>query len=304
LHRDIKPDNILWEPETDEAVLGDLGIAIAADQASRGAGTRGYIAPEVYRGAASPQSDVFSLGATLLPLVTGERPRENTPSTGHAGWASIPEELRQVLLAGLNPDAEGRPAPATFLALLRETRWKALTDQIMTAVPSVPGPVKLQASVEVANADQPTVFRPLFRAGRPEPAATGDYVKVEAQATADGYITVLVLGSAGDVEVGLPCPTEPENLFRARQNCTLIFQLTPPAGTERLLIHSSVKSARRTPLQWQQWLERNGLTHEEAEAANQARLKRGAELVRVQKGATPEGQRRVLVIPVPHVMPN
>jgi serine/threonine protein kinase len=36
LHRDIKPDNILWEPEPDEAVLGDFGIAIAGGQGRPG----------------------------------------------------------------------------------------------------------------------------------------------------------------------------------------------------------------------------------------------------------------------------
>ncbi len=45
LHRDIKPDNILLNVDTDEAVLADFGIAIAVDQAGR--------APE--RGATSPR---------------------------------------------------------------------------------------------------------------------------------------------------------------------------------------------------------------------------------------------------------
>jgi hypothetical protein len=106
------------------------------------------------------------------------------------------------------------------------------------------------------------------------------------------------------VAVGLPSPGEPENLFRAGQSCTVIFQLTPPAGTERLLVHWSAKNVRRTPLQWQEWLERNGPADGEAGAARRARLARGVELVRVQKGPPPEGERRVLVIPVPHVIPN
>jgi hypothetical protein len=202
--------------------------------------------------------------------------------------------LRQVLLKGLDPDPEGRPDPAAFRTLLHEARWKVLTDQMLASVQSAPSQVNLKASVGVASADQPAAFRSLFRDGRPEPAVTGDFVKVEAQASADGYLTVLVLGSSGDVEIGLPCPTERENRFHAGQSCTLIFKLTPPAGTEHLLIHWSAASERRTPLQWQEWLERSGLAGEEAGAANQNMSKRGAELVRVQKGPSPEGQRRVL----------
>jgi len=303
LHRDIKPDNIFLDPELDEAVLGDFGIAIAVDQANRGGGTRGYIAPEVYPGAASFRSDVFSLAATLLHLATGERPGEDVQPRSHANWASLPEELQQVILAGLHPDPDQRPDPARFGALLREARWKAVTDQMLAAVPDTPCPVKLQASVAVASAEQPNAFRPLVRDGQPRPATTGNFIKVEAKASADGYLTVLVLGSSGEVEVGLPCPTEPENRFRAGQPCTLIFQLTPPDGTERLLIHWSAKDVRRTPLQWRQWLERAGLAGEEVEPETTGRAVRGAEMVRVQKGPAPEGQRRLLVIPVPHVSP-
>ncbi len=80
LHRDVKPDNVFLDPEPDEAVLGDFGIAVSIDQVHRGGGTRGYAAPEVYHGAAAFHSDVYSLAATLLHLVTGERPKRKRPA--------------------------------------------------------------------------------------------------------------------------------------------------------------------------------------------------------------------------------
>jgi len=298
LHRDIKPDNILWDPVTDEALLGDFGIAIAADLGGQGAWTRGYAAPEVYGGAASSKSEVFSLAATLLHLVTGVRPAEHVPPENHAGWSSLPEELRQVLLASLVADPNLRPDVPTFLALLREARWKALTDRMLANLPDTPAVVKLQGAVAVAAAEQPETFRPLRTDGRLVPAATGDFVKVEAQATAEGYLTVLVLDASGEVQIGLPDPTEPENLFKAGQNCRLIFRLTPPAGIERILIHWSAKKVQRKPRQWRQWVERAGLAPEDIKTV---RPVRGVEFIHSEKGPMPEGNCRVLVIPVPHV---
>ena len=35
-------------------------------------GTYGYMSPEQFRGAAQPSSDLYSLGATLLFLLTGQ----------------------------------------------------------------------------------------------------------------------------------------------------------------------------------------------------------------------------------------
>jgi hypothetical protein len=297
IHRDIKPENILWDPVTDEARLGDFGLAVSADQANRGGGTRGYAAPEVYRGPATAAADVYSLAATLLHLMTGERPAENVSPHQHPHWDSLPEELRDVLLRGLEPDPEQRAALPTFLARLREARWKSLTARLQANIPDTPA-VKLQATVAIASASQPDAFRPLRRDGRVVPATTGDYVKVEAEANADGYLTVLVLEACGDVQVGLPYPTEPKNDFRAGQSCRLIFRLTPPAGTERVLILWSARNVQRTALQWRQWVERAGLAPPEEPAAP---VVRGAELVQVEKGSRPEGNCRVLVIPVAHV---
>jgi serine/threonine protein kinase len=301
VHRDIKPDNILWDPGPDEAVLGDFGLAVAVDLAGRGGGTRGYMAPEASRGAASPPSDVYSLAATLLHLVTGEHPAEHSTPDDHAHWASVPEELRRVILAGLESDPARRADLPTFLALLREARWKALTDRMLAAVPDTPCPVKLQATVAVASADRPAAFRPLLKDGRPVPAATGDFVKVEAQATADGYLAVLVLESSGELQVALPCPAEPQNRFRAGQVCGLIFRLAPPAGTERILVHWAAKGVQRTRQGWRQWVERAGLAPEGNDTDDRPVPLRGVEVLRVKKGPAPEGHSRTLVIPVPHV---
>jgi hypothetical protein len=80
VHRDIKPANVLFDLEG-RAHLTDFGIASFRDATSgltasgTVVGTPEFMAPEQARGErATPASDVFSLGATLLYAATGLRP--------------------------------------------------------------------------------------------------------------------------------------------------------------------------------------------------------------------------------------
>ena len=75
LHKDVKPSNILVSPLGDVIKLIDLGLSerIACLGGLR-AGTLGYMAPEVQDGFAQERSDLFSLGATMAHMLTGQRP--------------------------------------------------------------------------------------------------------------------------------------------------------------------------------------------------------------------------------------
>ncbi len=82
IHRDIKPDNIIIE--TDGGVkLADLGLARIAGQCTEGeiAGTPNYMSPEQARGSArlTFASDMYSLGATLYHMLTGQAPFYGMP---------------------------------------------------------------------------------------------------------------------------------------------------------------------------------------------------------------------------------
>jgi serine/threonine protein kinase len=81
IHRDVKPDNILVQPDG-TAKLADLGLVKESEsdlnltKTGRGLGTPHFMAPEQFRNAknASVRCDIYSLGATLYQMVTGELP--------------------------------------------------------------------------------------------------------------------------------------------------------------------------------------------------------------------------------------
>lgn len=80
VHRDVKPDNILFN-ERGQAVLVDFGIARATDasnsmtQTGSILGTPYYMSPEQARGKEiDGRADIYSLGILLYQMLTGEVP--------------------------------------------------------------------------------------------------------------------------------------------------------------------------------------------------------------------------------------
>jgi len=82
IHRDVKPKNIMINADG-VAKLADMGLARAMSdkeaaeaEAGKAFGTPYYISPEQIRGEkdVGPPSDIYSLGATLYHMVTGNVP--------------------------------------------------------------------------------------------------------------------------------------------------------------------------------------------------------------------------------------
>jgi serine/threonine protein kinase len=77
IHRDVKPGNIMLQPDG-KVLLSDFGIAKAADAATSTTvmpGAPAYMSPEQCRSATiDARSDIYSLGVVLYEMLTGHRP--------------------------------------------------------------------------------------------------------------------------------------------------------------------------------------------------------------------------------------
>jgi putative methionine-R-sulfoxide reductase with GAF domain len=118
VHRDVKPQNLILGE--DGVTLVDFGVArevSATRTATMAIGTPGYMAPEIFAGAAvSPRSDVFSLAATVWALLAG-RPPQYGDAHGLADTvAGVTPELEATLRDGLEMVPERRIASAAAFA--------------------------------------------------------------------------------------------------------------------------------------------------------------------------------------------
>ncbi|MDZ7970531.1 MAG: serine/threonine-protein kinase [Nostoc sp. DedSLP03] len=79
IHRDIKPENIILRESDRKLVLVDFGAAksttgAALNKTGTSIGSPEYVAPEQMRGKAIFASDIYSLGATCINLLTVRSP--------------------------------------------------------------------------------------------------------------------------------------------------------------------------------------------------------------------------------------
>ncbi|WP_301102624.1 serine/threonine-protein kinase [Propionivibrio sp.] len=79
VHRDVKPANVMYEPELDQVKVTDFGIARITDSSRTKTGmvlgTPSYMSPEQLSGKKiDGRSDIFSLGVMLYQMVCGQLP--------------------------------------------------------------------------------------------------------------------------------------------------------------------------------------------------------------------------------------
>jgi serine/threonine-protein kinase len=133
VHRDIKPQNILFSREGKIKVT-DFGIAIAGDGVTVTVGDQiigsvQYISPEQARGElAGKQSDLYSLGIVMYEMVTGKVPFSAESPVALAmkhiqeqivpprrQVESIPEALEEIILKAVAKDSAERYGTAAEL---------------------------------------------------------------------------------------------------------------------------------------------------------------------------------------------
>ncbi len=193
IHRDIKPDNIMVTAEQ-IAKLCDFGLARQDDdggtrltQTGTAMGTPHYVSPEQARGdrTVDIRSDLYSLGATLYHLVTGQ-----TPFSGSSAVIVMTKHLTEQLPwpQDINPTLSAATAQviAKMMAKDPADRYQTpreLAEDLERAIDGkAPGEQKLapgQSSV-ATQGTVPIVVQPAdakpkqYRETRFEPAAVTD----------------------------------------------------------------------------------------------------------------------------------
>jgi predicted Ser/Thr protein kinase len=129
IHRDIKPDNILLERDTQRVLVTDFGIARAAEGDGRltltgvAVGTPTYMSPEqaMGEGEIDGRSDLYSLGAVGYQMLAGAPPFSAT-STPALMLKHVTEPL-----PALRPKAAS--APGILVAAIERSLAKKPTDR-------------------------------------------------------------------------------------------------------------------------------------------------------------------------------
>ncbi len=135
IHRDLKPHNIIRNDDG-RVFLVDFGAVqdVYHNTLLKGstvAGTFGYMAPEQFRGAAVPASDLYGLGATILYLLTHRSPADLPQSRlklSFRAHVNISNSFADWLEAMLEPDTSARfpSATAALTALQTQNRFRIL----------------------------------------------------------------------------------------------------------------------------------------------------------------------------------
>ncbi|HSK76960.1 MAG TPA: TonB family protein [Thermoanaerobaculia bacterium] len=167
VHRDVSPQNVLLTYEGD-VKLCDFGIAKAVSQAAAGhtqigalKGKLQYMSPEQAWGRpVDARSDLFSLGAVLFEMVTGERQfpgdteisvlelvRQGRTRTPRQVDPSIPREVDEIVARALAVDPQQRFASAGEM--------KQKIEAVLASLTPSPSPTDLAAFIARALSAEP-----------------------------------------------------------------------------------------------------------------------------------------------------
>jgi hypothetical protein len=152
IHRDIKPSNILLTNNRSAHQVGDLYLvdfgsvqtAVREIGTMTIVGTYGYMPPEQFSGRAFPASDLYSLGATLIYLVTGTHPADL---------------LQEDLLLEFEPVTHLSPSFVQWLKLLTHPNRKQRFSSATVALQALEQPFFQSQPIESSTTSTPLTLQ-------------------------------------------------------------------------------------------------------------------------------------------------
>jgi len=138
IYRDLNPRNVMLHQN--RLFLVDFGIARKFSPHMKGTaiGTPGYASPEQYRGAAEPRSDLYSLGALVHYLLTGNDPESGTGTLfvfepPRNCNQEVPPGLERLIMSMVDIVSTRRPASAgevkeRLLKIMKKNRFRNFDD--------------------------------------------------------------------------------------------------------------------------------------------------------------------------------
>ncbi len=172
IHRDLKPANIMRRPDG-TLVLVDFGSARDWAGESLGrftvAGTFGHMAPEQFRGEASPATDAYGVGGLMVALLTRRALPTLLDARGRLCWRNhcrVSSSTARVIDALLADDPAQRPVGSEAFERALAGRNPTLPVPVGTPVTALAGLMALTAMVVSAGRVLPG-SAPVLAARRP-----------------------------------------------------------------------------------------------------------------------------------------